>query len=625
MIGVPVLAQDTELDPLTVTSSIIPEKISKTGRNVFTIKGEQFSKLPVNSIDELLRFLPGIEMQMRGPAGVQSDISLRGSTFQQVLVILDGMRLNDPNTGHFSSYIPIAPHEIERVEILKGASSSIYGSEAVGGVIHIITKAFAAKNKESKKALQMHGMMGTLALANASLGGLYQKNGNAIGGGFLSNNSLGPRFRGIRGYFHNHTLSASVNHFLNDKWNISFRTAYDSRDFAAQNFYTTFVSDTAREKVNSFWNQFRIGYQKNKSRLSILAGYKSVDDTYQFNSAGFPNKSTSELGQAAVIFERGLNTKLNMVTGMQYQNKSISSNDRGQHSLGQTGIFASMNYKPSKGFTINPSLRVDWIEGIGAELIPQLNLSYEYKKWQMRGSAGKTIRDADFTERFNNYNRPLVTSGRIGNPALEAERSLSYELGADYFASNSFKFSTTFFQRYHKKLIDYVVTPYADMPRKDNLSPTGTYALAKNISEVTTTGLEIDIQFQKTISTTQSFWSTLGFIWLNDNSSSGTPSFYISSHAKYLLNWNTQYNYKWLGFTLSGIYKQRTPQTASAINASISNDYLVMNIKAEAYLMKRTFILFAQVDNIFGLRYQDLLGAQMPQRWIMGGFRVDLK
>src|SRR5688572_7647817 len=146
------MAQENErvLDPVTITSSLVSKPVSQTGRNLITIKGEEFSRLPVNSIDELLRYLPGLEVQMRGPMGAQSDIVLRGGTFQQVLVIIDGVRLNDANTGHFSSYIPISPAEIDRIEILKGASSAVYGSEAVGGVIHIITKTFAARQQQKK-------------------------------------------------------------------------------------------------------------------------------------------------------------------------------------------------------------------------------------------------------------------------------------------------------------------------------------------------------------------------------------------------------------------------------------------------------------------------------------------
>lgn len=99
-------AQQNELDPVTVTSTLLPLSSSVTGRNITVIKSEQFSKLPVNSIDELLRYIPGVEVQMRGPMGAQSDIVLRGGTFHQILVILDGIRLNNPNTGHFNSYIP---------------------------------------------------------------------------------------------------------------------------------------------------------------------------------------------------------------------------------------------------------------------------------------------------------------------------------------------------------------------------------------------------------------------------------------------------------------------------------------------------------------------------------------
>src|SRR5690606_24554045 len=137
------------------------------------------SSLPVRSIDELLRYIPGVEVQLRGPMGAQSDIVMRGGTFQQVLVILDGMRLNDPNTGHFNSYIPIAPAEIDRIEILKGASSAIYGSEAVGGVIHIISRSFASKKGITKKELSLQGSVGEYDLYSAQAGGYYQSGNTA--------------------------------------------------------------------------------------------------------------------------------------------------------------------------------------------------------------------------------------------------------------------------------------------------------------------------------------------------------------------------------------------------------------------------------------------------------------
>ena len=143
--------KDIELSNITITASLLEQEQKETGRNIITIKGESFYSLPVNSIDELLRYIPGIEVQQRGPQGSQSNIILRGGTFQQVLVIIDGVKLNDPITGHFNGYVPIHPSEIERIEVLKGAASAIYGSEAVGGVINIITKTFVGKISATKK------------------------------------------------------------------------------------------------------------------------------------------------------------------------------------------------------------------------------------------------------------------------------------------------------------------------------------------------------------------------------------------------------------------------------------------------------------------------------------------
>lgn len=616
-------AQENSLDPVTVVSNFIPEKTSKTGRNVISIKGDRFTQLPVTSIDELLRYLPGLEVEMRGPAGSQSDLSIRGGTFQQVLVILDGVRLNDPNTGHFNSYIPIAPAEIDRVEILKGASSALYGSEAVGGVIHIITKTFAAKSGEQYSHYQAQATVGAYGLANINAGALFQRRQTAFSIGALSNNADGQQQRGIKGYFHNNTVSASVNHYFGKYWNLSLRSAYDSRDFAAQNFYTTFVSDTAVEKVTTLWNQLRIGYQKEKSRLSILGAYKQADDTYQFNKLGTPNKSRSNLGQAAVIYDRAVSEKWNYIAGVQYQDKAINSNDRGKHNLSQAAAFLSVNLNAAKLLTINPALRVDWIEGIGTELVPQLNLSYRPNHWQIRASAGKTIRDADFTERYNNYNKPFVASGRVGNPDLDPERSFSYEVGADHYVSNVFRVSASVFQRYQTKLIDYVTTAYADMPRKDNLSPAGVYALAKNISKVTTTGAEMDLQYTKQFTGKQSIWTNIGFVWLNDHSDAGTPSLYISSHAKYIVNAMFQYRVAALRATFTGIYKQRTPQAASAIKAEVRESYVVLNGKVDYLFAKESAAVFVQADNLFNTSYQDLLGSQMPGRWLMAGFKLN--
>lgn len=628
LIGVTALSQNDNqvLDPVTVTGSIQPNHVSRTGRNILSFPGDAFNQFPVQSLDELLRYLPGMEVQMRGPMGAQSDIVLRGGTFQQVLVLLDGLRVNDPNTGHFSSYIPIVPSEIERVEVLKGAASAIYGTDAVGGVVHVITKAFSLRQHQKTTEWKAQVKGGEYNLLHAQLGGLYQDNNMLLSGGSLSNNTRGQLQRGTRGFLHNNTLSVSVSKFLKDKWQISVRAGYDNRDFAAQNFYTTFLSDTATEQVSTLWTQARVEYRHAKHVLSLDAGFKKVKDDFLFNKSSIANANKSEMLQATIMDEYRHSGQTTIIGGVQFINKTIHSNDRGDHEVAQGGVFLLLRQNLGEFFTIHPAIRLEYNERSGAEWVPQLNLSYKRDKWQLRGSAGKTIRDADFTERFNNYNKAVATNGsRMGDPNLKAETSISYETGADYFFSDKLRFSTTFFQRHHKRLIDYIVTAYDDMPRKDNLIPGATYALAKNIATVRTTGVELDIHYNHKFSSTSSLFAGLGWVWLESNSSDASPSFYVSNHARLLTNFFAEYRVQHFLVSVNGIYKNRKPQQAPGINAEISNEYVVFNMRIGYYTCKKQLQLFLQADNILDRQYSDILGAPMPGRWLSGGFSFAFK
>lgn len=622
--------QEIELDPITVTSSLQQVKSSRTGRNIIVIKGEQLVKSPVLSVDDLLRYVPGIEVQARGPMGAQSDFVIRGGTFQQVLVILDGNRINDPNTGHFTSYIPITPAEIDRIEIVKGGSSAIYGSDAVGGVVHIITKTFAAKNKPAAKEFYSQVVMGEFDLSSINAGGFYNNGKTAIGGGILSNNTSGQLQRGTRGYVHMNSASLSLNQQLGSDWQVGVRSSYDNRKFGAQNFYTALKMDTASEKVKTYWNSLRVAYKKQNNSLSFDAGYRATTDEFYFTPSSLPNQSRSRLFQGLGVFEHRFSEQTIISTGAQYQTKTIRSNDRGNHSVDQAAAFVTLNQQITPALLMNPALRVDWHELGGTELIPQLSLSYRLKALQLRANGGKTIRYADFTEQYNNYNKPpYVRSGnRIGNPDLEAETSFSYEAGVDWFAAEGVKLSSTYFNRDYDKLIDYILTPYSEMPRQGNLMPNGTFYLAKNIAQVTTKGVETDLLYQKKFSNQHSLLTNVGLVWLDSESENNTSSLYVSSHARYLANFTIRYATPMFAISSNGVYKQRSRQeqkeTASLIQANLTSSYFVMNLRGEVLLMDNLVSLFGQVDNVFDCQYSDLLGAPMPGRWIMGGIRISL-
>lgn len=619
MNGPDALAQATTLDPVTTTASLSEKRTSETGRNITIIQGNEILNLPVHSLDELLKYVPGIDVQSRGPQGSQSDISMRGGTYQQVLVILDGLRVNDPNSGHFSAYIPITPAQIDRIEVLKGASAAVYGSDAVGGVISIITKSFNSNPPLQKTVVKGQLGLGAHDLVNANAGAVIQSGRWRLDAGLLSNHSTGVPQRGINGFFHNTSASAGVHYSINDFWSLSARTAYDHRDFAAQNFYTTFSSDTATEQVKSWWNQLRIHFKKGRSKLSLDAGYKHLYDEYAYNSLAPANQNRSGLFQSLLLLEQRLQDHLVLIAGFNYQNKQIASNDRGDHALHTAAPFVSLSQTLGDRFTILPSLRVEFIGRNRPELLPQLTGSFHSRGLQLRASGGRTIRDAEFTERYNNYNKEQVSGGSIGNPALVPEVSWNYEFGGDWFAPSGLRISSTFFQRFHTRLIDWVSTPYAEMPRKDNLDPAGSYALATNIAKVNTSGFETDVQFNAPLNEQQRLVLNGGVIWLYSSSSQANPSFYISSHARFLSNFNLRYEIGPASISLTGIYKTRAPRQATGIDAAVSRDYFVCNGRATYGFLQKKLSVFIQADNILDRTYSDLLGTQMPGRWLQGG------
>ncbi len=624
MISICCIAQIKELDSVVVSATFFPQKEYTTGRNIIILRAEDLARLPVSSLDEWLRYVPGVEVQQRGPQGAQSDIIIRGGTFQQVLVVIDGIRLNDPLTGHFSTYIPLHPEEIDRIEIIKGAAAAVYGADAIGGVVNIITKLGRPNNDSTPLSISGRIQLGNQSLFNRQI----RVAGNFLGGRFsiaeIRNKANGFPLRGTNGFFDNQTISAGYAHKIGGNSHFQMHYAKDSRDFNAQNFYTTFLSDTAREKVVSDLLRMSLITTNEKNSFSIDASYKILRDQYQFNSIGTPNLNTTEFYITQAKLNHSYSSKSNLITGFQYFYKKIISNDRGNHSLSHAGAFLILTQQPFKNLHLNESVRLDWDESYGYQLLPQLNVAFLQGPISYRASIGKGIRDADFTERYNNYNKSLVTAGNIGNPDLIAEKSWNYEAGFDYRFLRQLKMSFTGFIRTQQNLIDWTPTGYSQMPRKMNLIPNGNYALATNLGKVTTKGLELDFQYMHTFSINHRLTFQSGLLWLESISDYQTPSFYLSSHARFL--WNTQLIWHVGAFDVAftSVYKERNVQQSPAIQAFISPNYFLLNSRISFFTFHQKLSFQFDCINLTNTTYSDLLGSRMPERWNSLGLYLKL-
>jgi iron complex outermembrane receptor protein len=612
-----------DLPAIPVTAKPIQSVLATDGKSVTIIDGKAFEKLPVQTIDEILKYVPGVEVQQRGPFGAQSNIILRGGTFQQVLILLDGMRVNDPLTGHFNSYIAVAPAEIERIEIIRGPSAAIYGPDAVGGVVQVITKTFS-KSFENQNVTTGSAQVfrGDYQLSTSNIGANATSKNYIVSAGLTTNTSDGFPSNGIRSYFKTGNGSVGLAFRLPSNWRLNLRSSADHRDFSARNFYTTFASDTAAEVTTQWWNQAKLQHFGKNSRTDIDAVFKYNTDWYRFNpSTVVPNQHVSRLMQVQAYHYMDIKD-LSVVFGLQFDNRSLISNDRGNHENNHLGLSGMMKYKGLKWLDATVGLRIDHDDRYGTEVLPQVNLVHNLNtRSKLRASVGRAIRGPEFTEQYNNYNKARVSGGSIGNPDLTAERSWSYEIGIDHTLGAWGQISLTGFQRESQDLIDWVNTPWNKIPRNSNLDSGKIYAFATNQKWVQTRGVELFYSIHKNFTDKLSIDLLSGLTMLESITSDANPSYYILSHANKMVNSNLTINYSCFSVSVNGIWKYRNSSISKSLNTTLPDEYAIWNTRID-WRFSQSASLQLQINNIGDIVFSDLLGSPLPGRWAMAGVNI---
>lgn len=617
---------DQRLD--TVEIIRMPTPSSQTGRNISVISQEEIEALPFTSLDDLLQYIPGVEVQSRNAFGVQGDITIRGTNFTQVLLLMDGVRINDPLTGHFNSNLPVTPDEIYRIEILRGSAAAMYGADAVGGVINIITKVFTASSPKDNdlSARILYGKEGLVAARQGfylkqdkmTLGGgfnLAQSDGEFIPGKTVSSNEL----EGYNNFFDIKTVGLAMAYQLSDSWTIRGRTAYDDQDFSARYFYTASPLDKSTETTRNWWNQLQLDNINQYSRTSIQLAYKYNTDEFTF-SPDFPstNRHTTQLGQVLINHFREISTNFSASLGIQVDRRAIESNDRGDHQDLHVGAYAIGAYQTDK-LALTGSLRLDYDENYNWEFSPMINFAYMLPKLVFRGSLGRNIRAADYTERYVSTNLENLSPGRnLGNPNLVAEQGWSQELGTDIYINSHLTLKATAFFRQASNLIDYVSTNEREITGIGSLQDSANYLFAQNITDVDTRGFEIEAWYRHAWGKEIRINGSIGYTHLNTTNEEEIISVYISSHARHLLTTQWLFQNRNWEIGVNGLYKVREERGAESIDSRLEQSYSIWNFRAAAYIQKPIGLNF-QVHNAFDVSYQDILGAAMPGRWFMGG------
>jgi len=586
-------AQDSlkhKLKDVVVTSSRNPISQSEIIRSTEKIDSLKLELIPVTSLQDILNYSNNVDLRQRGTNGVQADVGMRGGTFEQTLIMIDGIKIIDPQTGHHNLNLPLSLNSIERIEIVKGGTASIHGPNAFSGVINFIAK----RNRNNSITTQAEaGEYGYFA------GSFF----GSINFGNVSNNisfekSTSNGYRANTEYdITNFSYAASVS---GTKSVFDVFVGYSEKDFGANSFYSERFPLQAEHTITKFLKaSAEVG--SNELNFSADAYWRRNDDEFVLDKTnpGFykNNHQTNIYGTELEIF---LSSNLgNTSLGGEYVYDNIESNNLGNRNRDRKGIFLEHQFTEFSNFRISISGYVYNYSTIGWKLWPGLGIGYRVtENLNLFGNVGKALRIPTYTELF--YSDPVTE----GNPNLIYEETLNYEIGI-IFQNTQFEISSSLFRKEGINLIDWV-REIEDEPWR-----------AMNISSVITNGFEVNFRSNLQVIFGGQFlnFASVAYTYLNSDKQSGEfESRYLLEYLQNQLIVSFGHNF-WGGINLNWFLRYED-------RLNVENHFLV-DLKINKSIPN--FDFYIKTTNLFNTSYNDIAGVPLPGRWVIGGIRFSLQ
>ena len=622
-LSVSIQAADTlqvQLKPLEVQAEI-RKTYTQLGRVVSVIERSQIASMPVSSIDQLLESIAGVDVRQRGVEGTQADISIRGGSFDQVLILLNGVNITDPQTGHHNLNIPVNLADVERVEILQGPAARLLGPNAFSGAINIVT--------EHSKARMLNARMGI---------GSFGYNTQSLTAGFdrTNFNTLATLNRTTsKGYIPNtdfETINAFAQATLRANYGgkYSMQLAQQIKDFGANAFYsfrfpnqfehtkTTLFSADAQQTIDKL--QLSLGgyYRQNYDRFELFRDMKNASSWYTAHNyhistvagAKFTSSLSTHFGKFSVLAEYRNEGIVSTVLGdaidsivNPYQ-KDVSftkgKNRAITHAALDYSLFLSRVFV-SAGGAISHS------NDFGPQYTWGVDASYSFSPdLQVFVASNSAVRLPTFTDLY------YRSATQNANPNLQPEHAMSFETGVK-FKRQHFKTDVTLYRRLATNVIDWV------------LLPGNAKWESRNMTGINTTGLDVSAAYNFEAKFFKQFSMSYSYVLL-DKQAEGFDSKYALDYLKHnmqlglkhalvcrwVANWTVAYNHR------EGNYTDfRTSQIADY------KPFVLVNARVE--MPAKQYTLYVDARNILNTTYADFGGLTQPGFHLMAGININLK
>lgn len=583
------IAQQVQsLDSVTIESTRIDLPFKENSRTISIITAEVIEGSPATNLAELLQQEAGIDIRRQGIYGMQADLYIRGGSFDQTLLLIDGIKVEDPQTGHHTLNIALPLEVIKRIEIIKGPAARIFGQNAFTGAINIVTKT----NGDLKNNVGFQ------------LGSYNQQHATATLGKSLDNtNVMGhASINSSEGYRYN-TDFQNQNYFLKSSFNtkttpIDVIATFSERKFGGNQFYAIDAKEQYEETQSSLVGISTI-IKRGDLKISPQLYWKRNQDMYLYirnNPSVYRNLHISN--KVGIQINSSYSSSFGVTGfGIDVAKVKMNSNRLGNRERWMGNFFLEHRFSLlDNRLDVTPGVAINYFSEFDFNAFPGIDLGYRIN------DSFRVYANAGYTYRVPTYN-DLYYVGRqdIGNENLVPERAISEEIGLKYFG-NKLNASVAFFNRDSDNLIDYTKENEDDKWQSNNLKRLNSNGIEAQLSSPFKLG-----QYTQSLS--------LGYTYLNEDL--GTVK---SNFSKYIINSLNQH----LTANIKTQFSKNFSQSVVYKFADRANgeNYSVVDVQLK--LMINTLELTLTGNNIFNASYIETGIVPMPKGNVLVGLRAFL-
>jgi vitamin B12 transporter len=578
-----------ELDPVVVTGSRIPYHLSESAYSISVISREEIEILPADNISDVLKYINGVDVRQRGARGVQADVGIRGGSYEQTLIMVDGVNMSDPQTGHHNMDLPVNLNDIERIEIVKGPAARIYGPNAMGGVINIITRDV---NSNSFGGHVVYGEYGYYDLgAQGALSG-DKASGRLSASRRYSSGYLGGKDTDfdIKTINYKGVLKSESNNF-------QLGMGFTDKDLGAYKFYSDTFPDQ-REKTETFLLYGNADLIMTNMEVMPRIHWRHHKDEYKININGVWNINdhrTDVLGaQVNTLIMSGLG---DTSIGGEAELEDMESSSLGDHDRGRQAVFLEHRFYPSDRLTMGMGVSAVHYSCWGWEYWPGADMNIELiDGFTWFASFEKSFRVPTYTELY------YVTPANQGNSDLKPEKAWTGETGLRWL-NHGITADFSLFYRDSEDVIDW------------SRRPGETAWQATNIATVRTKGGEVGVTFYPESFFNAKWLSSVGIAYTyldSDRDTQGMESKYVLDYLRHQVNGSMVFS--WLP-SLKQVIKTRYGKRMAGDSYTVVDTRLTYTLS--------NYEVFLEATNLFNENYIESGFTPMPDRWIMGGIKFN--